>query len=122
MVYLPSVGLIEQAGFPDVTDLVPVIYLEGVVVGDPPGETGRQSAFVVQGVGVGGLARAGETVKGNDLLAPLLVARPIFKPVLKGLLQATILLNGDRLDLDQEGGRPLAEGDEVSVIQSLAGG
>ena len=52
----------------------------------------------------------------------LKLPRPLFKPVLKGRLQATVLLNGDRLDLDQESGRPLAEGDEVSVIQSLAGG
>lgn len=69
--------------------------------------------------------REGDTVKKlfkcADTALGIKGAKP-FKQVYKQRLRPVVLLNGDRLEVPDEGDRRLADGDEVSVVMTLAGG
>lgn len=69
--------------------------------------------------------KEGETVKNlfsrADAALGLRRERP-FKKALKQGIRPVVLLNGDRLEIPEEGGKPLADGDEVNVILTVAGG
>jgi molybdopterin converting factor small subunit len=45
-----------------------------------------------------------------------------FKLAFRQGIRPVVLLNGDRLEIPEEGGRRLADGDEVNVILTVAGG
>ena len=69
--------------------------------------------------------KEGETVKNlfsraDDALG--LRGKKPFKTVLKQGIRPVVLLNGDRLEIPEEGGKRLADGDEVNVILTVAGG
>jgi len=49
------------------------------------------------------------------------LGRNFFKRVLKRG-NATFLLNGDRLTMPESSDKPLADGDEISVLSAIAGG
>jgi molybdopterin converting factor small subunit len=69
--------------------------------------------------------RAGDTVKvflkRADGALGLKKNKP-FRRVFKQGVRPVVLLNGDRIELPQENTRHLADGDEVSIILSMAGG
>lgn len=46
----------------------------------------------------------------------------VFKQTLKGRFKATVLLNGDRLDLDRAKDIILQADDEISLLSGMAGG
>jgi len=81
---------------------------------------GEGSLLVEEELVLGREASVEEVFKRAD--QALKLSRPLFGPALEGRLPATVLLNGDRLDLDQERFHRLVEGDEISLIQGLAGG
>jgi hypothetical protein len=45
-----------------------------------------------------------------------------FKKALRQGVRPVVLLNGDRLEIPEESGKRLADGDEVNVILTVAGG
>jgi molybdopterin converting factor small subunit len=69
--------------------------------------------------------REGETVKNlfsrADAALGLKTERP-FKKALKQGIRPVVLLNGDRLEIPEESGKHLRDGDEVNVILTVAGG
>ncbi|NNG08391.1 MAG: MoaD/ThiS family protein [Desulfobacteraceae bacterium] len=69
--------------------------------------------------------KAGDTVKRlfnrADAALGLRGQKP-FKQAFRQGIRPVVLLNGDRLEIPEEGGRCLADGDEVSVILTVAGG
>lgn len=69
--------------------------------------------------------REGETVKNlfsrADAALGLRTERP-FKKALKQGIRPVVLLNGDRLEIPEESGKHLRDGDEVNVILTVAGG
>ena len=76
------------------------------------------------------LKEAGLEVKEGLTLARLFkqadkslsLKRKVFKPCLGGGSTATVLINGDRVELDRAGAIVLKPGDEVSLVSGLAGG
>jgi len=69
--------------------------------------------------------KEGETVKNlftrADAALGLRGQKP-FKKALKQGIRPVVLLNGDRLEIPEESGKRLADGDEVNVILTVAGG
>lgn len=69
--------------------------------------------------------REGETVKNllsrADAALDLKGKKP-FKRALRQGIRPVVLLNGDRLEIPEESGKRLADGDEVNVILTVAGG
>jgi len=69
--------------------------------------------------------KEGETVKNlftrADAALGLQGQKP-FKKALKQGIRPVVLLNGDRLEIPEESGKRLADGDEVNVILTVAGG
>ena len=69
--------------------------------------------------------KAGDTVKRLFNLADAalgLKGQKPFKQALRQGIRPVVLLNGDRLEIPEEAGRCLSDGDEVSVILTVAGG
>lgn len=69
--------------------------------------------------------KAGDTVKRlfnrADEALGLRGQKP-FKQAFRQGIRPVVLLNGDRLEIPEEGGRCLEDGDEVNVILTVAGG
>jgi molybdopterin converting factor small subunit len=69
--------------------------------------------------------KEGETVKKlfsrADAALGLRGEKP-FKKALRQGIRPVVLLNGDRLEIPEESGKRLADGDEVNVILTVAGG
>ena len=69
--------------------------------------------------------KAGNTIreffKRADASMGLKKQKP-FKRAFKQGVRPVVLLNGDRIELPEEGTHALSDGDEVSVILALAGG
>lgn len=69
--------------------------------------------------------KEGDTVKRlfkrADAALGLRGQRP-FKRAFRQGIRPVVLLNGDRLEIPEEGGRRLADGDEVNLILTVAGG
>lgn len=69
--------------------------------------------------------KEGETVKNlfnrADAALGLRGQKP-FKQALRQGIRPVVLLNGDRLEIPEESGKRLADGDEVNVILTVAGG
>ena len=69
--------------------------------------------------------KEGETVKNlfsrADAALGLREVKP-FKKALRQGIRPVVLLNGDRLEIPEESGKRLADGDEVNVILTVAGG
>ena len=68
--------------------------------------------------------KEGDTVKRlfNLADAALGLRQKPFKQAFRQGIRPMVLLNGDRLEIPEEGGRRLADGDEVHVILTVAGG
>lgn len=68
--------------------------------------------------------KEGDTVKRlfNRADAALGLRQKPFKQAFRQGIRPVVLLNGDRLEIPEEGGRHLADGDEVDVILTVAGG
>ena len=68
--------------------------------------------------------KEGDTVKRlfNRADAALGLRQEPFKQAFRQGIRPVVLLNGDRLEIPEEGGRRLADGDEVHVILTVAGG
>lgn len=68
--------------------------------------------------------KEGDTVKRlfNRADAALCLRQRPFRQAFRQGIRPVVLLNGDRLEIPEEGGRRLADGDEVDVILTVAGG
>ncbi len=68
--------------------------------------------------------KEGDTVKKlfNRADAALGLRQKPFRQAFRQGIRPVVLLNGDRLEIPEEGGRRLADGDEVNVILTVAGG
>lgn len=87
------------------------VRVTGVFLGNPLNET-FEEAF-----------RENDTAK--KLFARLDKKKALGRKFFSGALKsgrATFLLNGDRLEIPDALSRPLAEGDEISVLSAIAGG
>ncbi len=52
----------------------------------------------------------------------LALKNKVFKSCLKGKYKASVLINGDRVDMDAAGSMVLHPEDEVSLLSGMAGG
>lgn len=50
------------------------------------------------------------------------VGRGFFAGLMKMTNPPSILLNGDRIVLSEDSGKPLKEGDEIAIVSPIAGG
>jgi molybdopterin converting factor small subunit len=68
--------------------------------------------------------KEGDTVKRlfSRADAALGLRQKPFRQALRQGIRPVVLVNGDRLEIPEEGGRRLADGDEVHVILTVAGG
>ncbi|MEW6440263.1 MAG: MoaD/ThiS family protein [bacterium] len=68
----------------------------------------------------------GSGLRLDQLMAKLDTRKPVprgfFRSVLKGRRAVTLLLNGERLDFEEDRKTPIRDGDELVVLSPFAGG
>ncbi len=93
------------------------IRITARVVGHIDGESVNASGVVE--LNAGGTIR--DLLKQADRALGVKKQKP-FKRAFRQGVRPVVLLNGDRIELPEENDRVLSDGDEVSIILTLAGG